>query len=72
MWILVIASGMVSVCSALVLRETYAPFLRQKEAPQNPARPVGITSLFACAITRPIQLLFLSPICTVMGFYMAL
>lgn len=35
MWVMVIASGTVTTCTVLFLRETYEPFLRRKQARQE-------------------------------------
>lgn len=71
LWIVVIASGAVTACSAVFLRETYAPFLRRKQGWDGTDGKVKATELFAGAIVRPFQLLFFSPICKIMSFYMA-
>lgn len=73
LWTLVIASGVVVVCSALFLRETYAPLLlRREEGSPNGSGGIGPRVSFAQAIIRPFQLLLFSPICTIMSLYMAL
>ena len=73
MWVMVIASGVVTTCTVLFLRETYAPFLLRKQARQEGTDGgVNVKSLFGEAIRRPFNLLLFSPICSIMSAYMAL
>lgn len=83
MWVMVIASALTVILCLMFLKETYVPFLLRKRAKKvwkSSSRPddrnretqISTRSLFVCAMKRPLQLLFFSPICTVMSFYMAL
>ncbi|KAI1340856.1 major facilitator superfamily domain-containing protein [Xylariaceae sp. FL0016] len=82
MWITTIASGLTSIVSIIYMRETYAPYLLKRKAahlskqnPQKTFRTEGRVAparvLFKRAITRPLRLLFGSPICAAMSVYLA-
>ncbi|KAI4175631.1 MAG: hypothetical protein LQ343_001502 [Gyalolechia ehrenbergii] len=83
MWVMVIASAVTVLLCLLLLKETYGPFLLQKEAKKSLQSSgdsgdltlrtkLSVRSLLGCATLRPLQLLFLSPLCTIMSLYMAL
>ena len=84
MWIMVIASAITVVLSVALLKETYSPFILMQqskrvqhvdlEIPTNSGASSRkkIQALFSCAVTRPFELLFKSPICAMMSIYMAL
>lgn len=82
MWTMVIASGVTAVLGVFFQRETYGPFILaqrmkrlEKNNPYNLYR-VDIAmepkKLFRRSITRPVRMLFTSPICTFMSLYLSL
>ncbi|PVI02559.1 MFS general substrate transporter, partial [Periconia macrospinosa] len=74
MWVIAIASGATVVVSIFLLRETYAPYLLSRNQ-RLEAGDIGVApakDLFSRAITRPIRLLFTSPICAFMSIYLSL
>lgn len=84
MWVTAIASGLAVVLSVFFLRETYAPYLLSLRAAQINEKhregnlsvdvhgPGPAKELFSRAITRPVRLLFTSPICAFMSVYLSL
>lgn len=67
-WVIVIASGVITACTVLFLRETYAPFLLRKSTRlEEGIGGVKVRSLFGEAIRRPFKLLLFSPICSIMS-----
>ncbi|RAH76537.1 MFS general substrate transporter [Aspergillus japonicus CBS 114.51] len=77
LWVMAIASGVTSVAAILVQRETYQPFLlRQKQrcegAVAQPRAHIELLKVLRVALTRPVRLLFTSPICTFMSLYLSL
>lgn len=72
LWVLVIASGVVTLCSTILLKETYTPSLLRRQKQETPGNAVTIVGFLTNAALRPMQLLFLSPICTITSLYMAL
>ncbi|KAI9758562.1 MAG: hypothetical protein M4579_002997 [Chaenotheca gracillima] len=82
MWLMVIFPGATTIASALIIKETYAPYLIKKKA-QLIERKSGrkcnafiskkdAPMLLRNAIIRPIKMLTQSPICMVMSLYMSL
>jgi multidrug resistance protein len=82
MWIVAIAAGVITALSALLLRETYGPYIlsrrtdnRMNEQPGmvlNTSPSLNKKLLFGRAIGRPIRLLFTSPICAFMSIYLSM
>lgn len=82
LWIVSIAAAGVCCLSFCLLKETYAPFiLAQKAASLNREHPrtryyvhdkAPVKDLFARSITRPVRLLFTSPILGFMALYQSL
>ncbi|KAI1386454.1 major facilitator superfamily domain-containing protein [Hypoxylon trugodes] len=82
LWTVTIASGVTTAFSAVFLKETYAPYLLSRKAARlskinrdTNLRVEGekhAKDLFSRAITRPIRLLFTSPICAFMSIYLSL
>ncbi|OJJ50296.1 hypothetical protein ASPZODRAFT_128914 [Penicilliopsis zonata CBS 506.65] len=83
-WVIAIATGVLVVVSLFVYNETYAPLLLQAKAARL-RRETGDASLrsehdsdrsakhvFFLALTRPVKLLFRSPIVILMSLYAAL
>lgn len=83
-WVIAIATGGIAVLAAIFLRETYAPVLLDRKV-KRLRKETGNTDLrskldnglnpkqlFIRAIVRPTKLMFLSPICALMSFYMAI
>ncbi|KAJ5938153.1 hypothetical protein N7454_004495 [Penicillium verhagenii] len=83
-WVLAIASGAVSICSVLTIKESYPPTLlawKTKRLQKETGNPnlrskldTGRTSrqLFLHSIVRPTKMLFLSPIVFLLSLYVAL
>jgi len=81
-WIVAIASGVSNVLSVLFLQETYAPYILRRKAARlskdNPEKTFRTEStmrprdVYGRAITRPLRLLFTSPICAFMSIYLSL
>ena len=84
LWIMTIASAIMSLITLILLRESYGPFLLEqkakklrKESGNNDYRVdtssnVQPRELFLHSITRPIRMLFTAPICTILSLYMSL
>ncbi|OCH85958.1 MFS general substrate transporter [Obba rivulosa] len=70
LWVTAIAAGVTTLASALLLRETYAPYLLARLHGKRSA-PTS-TGGFLHAFTRPLRMLLFAPISTAMSFYMAL
>ncbi|CAG8947182.1 unnamed protein product [Penicillium salamii] len=82
-WVLAIAAGIVTVTSFVILRETYAPILlerqakrlRRKESNSNSPSTLHTNksprALFMKSIVRPLQLLVLSPTVFLLSVYVA-
>lgn len=83
LWVIVIASGVTVILCALLLQETYGPFILLQKA--RKARHTGdetnqsrcskilsVRSHFTGTFRRPFELLLFSPICTFLSLYMAL
>jgi multidrug resistance protein len=83
-WILAIFGGVFGVLLLVVGRETYAPILLERKAATlrketgNPnirsklAKDIPPREIFIRAITRPMKMLFLSPIVGMMSLYIAI
>ena len=83
-WVLAIAVGVIAIAALFFMRETYAPTILERRAKRlrketgNPnlrsklAIDLPPRQLFMQSITRPMKLLLLSPICTLMSLYMAI
>ena len=84
LWIMTIASGIMSLITLIFLGESYGPFLLErkakklrKESGNNDYRVATSSNVrprefFLHAITRPIRMLLTSPICTILSLYMSL
>jgi len=85
LWTVAIAAGTVTFAGIFFLRETYAPYLLEKEArklrkttPEIDYRTIytkssrGQKSLLAHSLGRPIKMLFTSPILAFMALYQSL
>lgn len=82
MWVMVIAPGITAFCSLFFLRETYSPaLLRQKAARLTKETgkrhyegevELQPKEIFKRSITRPVRMLFTSPVCTIWSIYIAL
>lgn len=82
LWTVAIASGVTNILSTCFLKETYAPYLLTRKAAllarNNPDcdfrvdRATPSKDLFRQAMTRPLRLLFTSPICAFMSIYLSL
>ena len=83
MWIMVIAPGVIVLLSFVALRETYAPRLLTIKAVQlrkdhpntlyhTEFEEIDTRARLLRAVTRPIRMLILSPICAAMGVYISL
>ena len=85
LWIATITSGVTTVATAILLPETYGPYLlKQKPASQrngerdavNEGKTEGTAikprDLFFEAMKRPLRILFTAPICTIPSLYMSL
>ncbi|TFK31477.1 major facilitator superfamily domain-containing protein [Crucibulum laeve] len=68
MWALTIGSGILTVLCILFLPETYKPFIHARSLGKRRAlAQIG----FRRSLTRPIRILVLQPIVTIMSLYMA-
>ena len=84
LWIMTIASAIMSLITLVLLGESYGPFLLEQKAKKlrkesgNKDYRVATSSgarpqeLFLHAITRPLRMLLTSPICTILSLYMSL
>ena len=84
LWIMTIASGIMSFITLILLKESYTPLLLEQKAERlrkesgNKDYRVATSSgarpqeLFTHAITRPLRMLFTSPICAILSLYMSL
>ena len=83
MWVAAIAPSITAILCVIFLRETYSPFLLRKKARalqkgdmkcvyKTEYDDVKITNLFLLSITRPLRLLFTSPICASMALYIGM
>ena len=84
LWVMTITSGIMSLITLILLRESYDPFLLEQKAKKlrkesgNNDYSVGTgphvrpRELFLHSITRPLRLLLTAPICTVLSLYNAL
>ena len=82
MWVMALASGAVLLVSFFCLKETYGPFILHQKAKRLRYETGDKTlrtevmldpkGILIPALTRPIRLLLFSPVCTVLGLYMAL
>ncbi|KAF2725432.1 MFS general substrate transporter [Polychaeton citri CBS 116435] len=82
-WVIAIAMGVVAVVSLALLQESYAPVLLQRKTERlrketgNPNlrskldQGLPPREVFVRSVVRPSKLMFLSPICALMSFYMA-
>ncbi|KAK4546145.1 hypothetical protein LTR36_002282 [Oleoguttula mirabilis] len=82
-WVLAIALGLATIAGFFVMDETYAPTILEKKTKrlQKETGNLNLRSklyvdlppkeLFIRATVRPAKLMFLSPICGLMSFYMA-
>jgi MFS family permease len=83
-WILAIFGGAFGLLLLVVGRETYAPILLEKKAAalrketgnlnlrSKLAKDIPPREIFVRAITRPMKMLFLSPIVGLMSLYIAI
>ncbi|KAJ4094442.1 hypothetical protein NW760_012729 [Fusarium oxysporum] len=88
MWLVTIVAGALTIGMFVFLRETYAPLLLEHKARRlrkqcsvseshpcaKSARDQGLSQqqYFMRAISRPVKLLFLSPICSIFALYLAI
>lgn len=82
LWTVAIASGVTNILSMTFLKETYVPYILTCKAvllaKENPGSNFRVDheirgrKLFQQAMTRPIRLLFTSPICAFMSLYLSL
>lgn len=84
LWIMTIASAIMSLITVMLLRESYGPLLLEQKAKKlrkesgNNGFRVGMSSnvrprvLFLHSISRPIRMLLTAPICTILSLYMSL
>lgn len=83
-WVIAIALALAATAALVILRETYAPTLLEKKTKRlqketgnmnlRSKLDLGITpkELWKRSLIRPAKLMFLSPICALMSFYMAI
>ncbi|KAF2736394.1 MFS general substrate transporter [Polyplosphaeria fusca] len=82
-WLILILSGIISICALVFMRETYSPVLlarkaaNLRKATNNPAlvskldKGIAPKTLLARAVVRPLKLLVLSPIVSLLSIYTA-
>ncbi|RAL03703.1 MFS transporter [Aspergillus ibericus CBS 121593] len=70
-WIMAIAVGSVSLCSLIVIRETYRFKIKIRNQDQ-PSEPRGPRETKLQTVLRPVRLLFSSPVVLVTSLYTAL
>lgn len=83
-WLLVIASGVATICCFVFARETYAPVLLEKKAKRLRKETgnqdlvskldlkITTAELWKRSLVRPLKLMFLSLICALMSVYLAI
>ncbi|KAH6657513.1 major facilitator superfamily domain-containing protein [Truncatella angustata] len=83
-WLIAIASGITTLVSLFVLRETYAPEILERKAAKlrketgntgyqsKLKKPGSSKKLFATAIVRPLRMLLFSPLITILCTYVAI
>lgn len=84
LWIMTVASGLMSLLTLLLLRESYDPFLLEQKAKKlrkesgnnnykvETSSSIRPRDLFLHSITRPLRMLLTVPICTVLSLYTSL
>ncbi len=84
LWIMTIVSAIMTLITLIFLRESYGPSLLEQKAKKlrkesgnsdyrvHTRSNVRARELFLHAITRPIRMLLIAPICAVLSLYMSL